>query len=128
YTQPYEHHGIPVCALILYCLPGCSPRAQATHIQVLIHTNSLVRMLTSDTSLSSQGEHYALSLGRCTSGGEDDNDDPGGDGTGLAVMQELLGPMVPQLSPRDVLDYSFLDGGENEEASDPGNDSNEVSS
>lgn len=37
------------------CSLGCSPRARATHIQVLIHmlnhTNPFVRMLTSDTSL-----------------------------------------------------------------------------
>ncbi|MCD9638097.1 hypothetical protein HAX54_021807 [Datura stramonium] len=53
---------------------------------------------------------------------ENDND-----GAILEAMQELLEPRVPQLSPRDVPEYSFLGGGEGEKASDLGDDSDEAS-
>ncbi|MCE2056000.1 hypothetical protein HAX54_043907 [Datura stramonium] len=39
----------------------------------------------------------------------------------------LLGPKVPKFSMRDVRKYSFLNGGEDEEASDLGKDSDEAS-
>ncbi|MCD7463102.1 hypothetical protein HAX54_049966 [Datura stramonium] len=38
----------------------------------------------------------------------------------------LLSPRVPQLFPRDILEYSFISGGEDEEASDQGDDNDEA--
>ncbi|MCD7454282.1 hypothetical protein HAX54_024213 [Datura stramonium] len=59
---------------------------------------------------------------------EDDSDGSDGDDagssrpTGLFQQMEanfIAMPQVPQLSPRDVPEYSFLSGGEDKEASDP---------
>ncbi|MCD7471664.1 hypothetical protein HAX54_012258, partial [Datura stramonium] len=71
---------------------------------------------------------------------EDDSDDLGDDGAGsskptrlfhrieadLEAMRELLGG-VPLFSSRNISEYSFLSGGEDEEASNPSDDSNEAS-
>ncbi|MCD9559390.1 hypothetical protein HAX54_017317, partial [Datura stramonium] len=73
---------------------------------------------------------------------KDDSDGPYSDEVGLTAMQELLGGFprlsqegvkkiyrtlllclrVPLLSPRNILEYSFLSGGEDKKDSYPGDD------
>ncbi|MCD7452531.1 hypothetical protein HAX54_017286, partial [Datura stramonium] len=44
------------------------------------------------------------------------------------MLGDEVAPRVPKLFSRDILEYSFLNGGEDKEASDPGDNNDEASS